>query len=130
MNPPLVSIPESTSAMLHMIMEFAMTTEYTIPHMMKNNMIKVSDDTIFRVSKQLYAIKSIQNEVAFAEMIRNDLRLNIEKKCDATGNPMASKRDRRRKWTLFCKEMKSGERNDVRRIETENGSAKRDTFVK
>ena len=60
-------------------------------------------------------------------IVWESLRLNITKE---TGNPMASKRDRRRDWILFCKEMESGERNDERRIEAENGSAKRDTFVK
>lgn len=63
-------------------------------------------------------------------IVWESLRLNIAKKCGETGNPMASKRDRRWKWILFCKEMESGERNDERRTEAENGSAKRDTFVK
>lgn len=72
MNPPLVSIPESTSAMLHMIIVLATTMEYVIPPTMENNRIKVEEDKILRFSKQLKAMKRTQKEVAFAEMIRKE----------------------------------------------------------
>ncbi|KAL8252695.1 hypothetical protein R6Q59_036388 [Mikania micrantha] len=67
MNPPLVSIPDSTSAMLHIIMELAITMEYVIPPIMVNNTIKVKD-----VNLNFKAIKTIQNDVVFVEMIRSE----------------------------------------------------------
>lgn len=72
MNPPFVSIPERTSAMLHMIMELAITMEYVIPLTIENNMIKVEYDKIFKFSKQLNRIKRTQKDVAFADMIRSE----------------------------------------------------------
>lgn len=72
MNPPLASIPESTSAMLHIIIVLATTKEYVIPPTMDNNRIKVGEGKILRFSKQLKAMKRTQKEVAFAEMIRKE----------------------------------------------------------
>lgn len=67
MNPPLISIPETINAMLHVINAFVMTMEYTIPLAT----LKKSDGAILRFCKQLKAIKRIQKDVAFADRIVN-----------------------------------------------------------
>ncbi|KAL8256991.1 hypothetical protein R6Q59_029032 [Mikania micrantha] len=53
-------------------------------------------------------------------MVWESLRLRIEKNSDSRENPAALKSDRRREW----KERKSGRREEVMRIEAENGRAK------